>query len=388
MHYTSTRVITTLMKNKIVDFFHTGYAFGGIIRYSLFYKKLFLIGVTGTDGKSSTVEFTAKLLRTAGIKTAHYSSININDSLNEVGNASKMTTPGRAGVHRFLAQSARSGATHAVIEITSEGIKQHRHLGVVFDRLVYTNISPEHIERHGSFKKYIKTKMSLLHSLKKDVGIVLWNCSDDELRKRQYLFQKYPNVPVITNGKKEKDPFVEINYRMALETARSLGVEAELTSTEKQLPGRFECLLETPRVFVDYAHTPVALEMCLTSIRKNEKGRIIHVFGAAGGGRDAWKRPILAKISEKYADIHILTEENSFDEPFEHIAEDIKKGFSPGAEVYVFSKREEAVKKAFSFAKRDDVIVCTAKGSEVVIAGPNGTMRGYNERVFIKQCLS
>jgi UDP-N-acetylmuramoyl-L-alanyl-D-glutamate--2,6-diaminopimelate ligase len=376
---------------KLIDRLHILYSLWGILFYKRRYKNIFIIGVTGTDGKSSTVVLTARLLRKSGIKTAHYSSISINDGEDEVMNVYKMTTPGRAGLHKFLAKSAKNNVTHAVVEITSEGIKQWRHLGIKFNTLVYTNITPEHIERHGSFVNYKQTKLSLLKSLKNTSSdFVVWNGLDKELISEFELFNKYKNYKLQTsaNSINSENPFIDINYQLAKLVTDKLGVVVNLTEAEKQLPGRFEYYKGSPSVLIDYAHTPNALSICLQSARKLCSGRLIHVFGAAGGGRDTWKRPLLAKISEQYADVHILTEENSFDEPVIKILNDIKAGFSADAEVYMDLLREEAIKRAFKMAKPKDLIVCTAKGSETVIAGPRRSKRLYNEREFIKLCLN
>lgn len=384
-----------VIKNKswirIIDRLHILYSWCGTLFYRQLYKRVSIIGVTGTDGKSSTVVLTARLLRKAGIRTAHYSSINIHDGVSEVMNIYKMTTPGRAGLHKFLARSARNNVTHAVIEVTSEGIKQWRHLGIKFDVLVYTNITPEHIERHGSFANYKQTKLSLLKFLKKSLNVfVVWNESDAELVSEVKLFNKYKNYKVKTSAENtnSKNPFIDTNYQLAKTVSDKLGMVADLNEAEKQLPGRFEYYKNNPSVLIDYAHTPNALNICLQSARNICKGRLIHVFGAAGGGRDAWKRPLLAKISEQYADVHILTEENSFDEPVVKILEEIKAGFSSNTEVYIDLVREVAILRAFRMAKSEDLIVCTAKGSETVIAGPKRSKRPYNEREFIKLCLN
>ena len=208
---------------KLVDGLHALYSWWGTWFYRWRYKNIYIIGVTGTDGKSSTVVLTARLLRKTGIKTAHYSSISINDGEHEMVNVYKMTTPGRAGLHKFLANSVENNATHAVVEITSEGIKQWRHLGVRFDTLVYTNITPEHIERHGSFTEYVQTKLSLLRSLKRisklnldGVGVVIWNGADKELKSVSKVFSQYKNYRAeILDTKNNSNPFINTNYQLA-----------------------------------------------------------------------------------------------------------------------------------------------------------------------------
>lgn len=371
---------------KVIDCYHFVFAFYGWVRFSHQYKKLKIIAVTGTDGKSSTVVLTARLLRKAEKKVAHYSSLSIHNGDSEKNNSYKMTTPGHAKLHKFLAKAAQAGCEYAVVEITSEGIKQWRHWGINFSILVYTNITPEHIERHGSFEKYKHTKLSLLKSLKKD-GLVVWNATDEELNKEIKVFAKHKNQAVVFENEVEVlDPFISQNYLLACSVVSELGYQTELKEKEKKLPGRFNFFPGQPAVLVDYAHTPRALDICLQASRQITHGKVIHVFGAAGGGRDVWKRPILAKFSEQLADVHILTEENSFDESVFDIIDDIKKGFTDRSSVHIVPKREDAIEKAFSLACPEDMIVCTAKGSEAVIAGPNRSMRPYNEIEFVNIC--
>lgn len=376
---------------RLRDYLHLLVSLYGLIRYRHTFKRLCIIGVTGTDGKSSTVMYTARLLRKGGVKTAHYSSVTISDGDAETVNSKKMTTPGRAGLYKFLSEARQNDCTHAVIEVTSEGIQQWRVFGISFDILVYTNITPEHIERHGSFERYRDTKLSLLRQLRAKThwtstgrGMVFWSAQEKELAKTLGTCPKY--FPVNPEKVISDSPFVALNYSLSLAVAKACGVEAVLESEELQIPGRFEFFRGSPSVVVDYAHTPNALEMCLSAARQITAAKIIHVFGAAGGGRDTWKRPILARISEKYTDIHILTEENSFEEDTGSILADIKKGFSSLDPVYIVPDRRQAIRLAFELANPGDLIVTTAKGSETVIAGKNHIHHPYNEREFVKQC--
>lgn len=401
---------------KVRDSLHLFYPLGAYLRYGLLGKKMTVIGITGTDGKSSSVAFTAHMLRTAGYQTAHYSSVSIHDGLAERKNESKISTPGRMGLHRFLADARRKGATHAVVEITSQGMIQHRHRAIGFTLVGVTNVTPEHIEAHGGFARYRKSKASLLRVLlPENRGAVLSDeahaeladmipariptttCSfsggafrgtlhSSSLEHTAFAIEHAGNRGEIRMG--FGGPFVHENALFSAGLALTLGVSlADVTSalaTQVPVDGRCEVVSTKPLVIVDYAHTTAALEAFLAYMRRHTGGRIVHVFGAAGTGRDRAKRPVLARLSERYADISIVTEENPFDELEEHITREIRSGFSAAHDVRVVPKREDAVALAKSLLGPDDVLLLTGKGSETVIVGPRRQRRIYAESAYAR----
>lgn len=406
-------------KDTIKNIYHFFLSIIAAIRYGFPGRGLTIIGVTGTDGKSSTVTMVAHILRTSGFRTAHFSSVSHDDGSGVEENTMKMTTPGRGYLQEFLSRAKKNGCTHAVLEITSEGIRQHRHRYIPFHILVFTTLTPEHIERHGSFDDYAKTKISLLDFLQRD-GVCLVHDGDENLL---HMFQTRPHVSVGATEKHSQyhsvliqndwthsvaditargnvtrlslslgGPFVVQNALMAIAVSVELGIPStqavHALSLLRSIPGRCEVLSSSPLVVVDYAHTVSAVEQMLGYARKHTKGKIIHVFGAAGGGRDRWKRPLLAKFSQTHADISILTEENPFDEDPQTIFRDIRSGFSSEDSVFEESTREEAVKRGLSLLGPDDTLLLMAKGSETVIAGPRKSMRGYNERQFVSLCIN
>lgn len=382
-----------------------------------------MIGITGTDGKSSTVLMTAHILAAAGYKTAYISSVAMSDGVASWPNTLKMTTPGKGYIHRFLASAKEKGATHAVLEITSEGIKQHRHRFVRFDHVAITNITPEHIESHGSFARYVAAKRSLICLMRARLGsrpAVTLNADDPVLagwiqngvhaetisRKRGkgtvwYISHEasltHACFEVECEGERVRctlamgGPFVVRNAALALAIGRAYGVPLALGSRALAslscIPGRFEVMHDRPWVIIDYGHTLAALSELLPFLRQHVNGRIIHVFGAAGGGRDRTKRAQLAKLSQQYADYSIVTEENPFDEDPRHIERDIISGFSDTHPYVTYTMREDAVRHACAIAHPEDCVLLSAKGSETVIAGPHGTKRPYNEREFVNGLL-
>ncbi len=410
-----------IVTQKIKNIFHGVFPIVGMFRYGKVGNNIKVIGVTGTDGKSSSVLLTAAMLRAEGHKVAHFSSISFHDGDTERLNQSKMTTPGHMELQKFLSQAIKNGCTFAVLEITSQGILQHRHCHIGFSLVGITNITPEHIEAHGGFEKYRNTKLSLINSLKKEnFGLVIDKETYDDVS--QYISKE---IVTVTTGIHRKDielqcrvisesidgisleiqyqekivaiqttlagPFILHNISFAARMATVCGVSLEAikkaVETFEIIPGRFEIVNRQPLVIVDYAHTMNALEILLPYVRKNTQGKLVHIFGAAGGGRDSYKRPLIAQLSERYADVSVLTEENSFDEPLEHIIQAILQGFSNKYQVHTVYNREDAVKFGLSLlASPDDTLLLTAKGSETVIMGPKSTRRPYNERAYI-QCL-
>lgn len=410
-----------IVPQKIKNVLHGIFPVFGVFRYGIVGDTIKVIGITGTDGKSSSVLLTAAMLRVAGHKVAHFSSISFHDGVTEQINQSKMTTPGHMELQKFLAQAIKNGCTFAVLEITSQGILQHRHRHIGFSLVGITNITPEHIEAHGGFENYRDTKVSLIQFLKKEnLGCVIDKETYDEIKR--YIPKE---TIVVTAGIEHDDdelqcriinestsgisleiqrhhkkvliettltgPFVARNISFASRIATVCGVSLDdiqkAVESFEVIPGRFEIINKQPLIVVDYAHTINALEILLPYVRKYTKGKLIHVFGAAGGGRDSYKRPLIAQLSEDFADVSILTEENSFDEPIESIIQGISQGFSKEHQVHVVHNRENAVAFGLSLVSSpDDTLLLTAKGSETVIMGPHRSKRPYNERAYT-QCL-
>src|SRR3989344_5696879 len=179
-------MIKTLLKKFIPDFligwYHFKLAFLGAILYGFPSRKIKVIGATGTDGKSTTVNLINKVLEEGGYKTASISSISFKIGQEERPNNLKMTMPGRFAIQKFLSQALKAGCQYAVLEVSSEGIKQYRHKFIDFDAAVFTNLSPEHIEGHGSFENYKKAKGQLFKAAK---NIHIINIDD---KNAEYFF--------------------------------------------------------------------------------------------------------------------------------------------------------------------------------------------------------
>src|SRR3989339_1950371 len=175
--------VRKLIPGFVLSIYHYKLALLGALIYGFPSRKLIIIGVTGTSGKSTTVDLITKILERSGEKVASISTIRFKIANKEWKNNLKMTMPGRFKIQKFLRQAVNAGCQYAVLEVTSEGIRQHRHRFIDFDTAVFTNITPEHVERHGSFEKYREAKGKLFQSCK---NIHITNLDD---KNAEYFLQ-------------------------------------------------------------------------------------------------------------------------------------------------------------------------------------------------------
>jgi len=412
----------------LLGWYHLGWAALGAIVYGFPAKKMTVIGVTGTDGKSTTTEMITRILKEAGHKTCSTSSVWFQIGDRKWRNTLKMGMPGRMFLQKFLRDAVKEGCTHAVIEVSSEGILQNRHKFLNFRCAVITNLSPEHIERHGSFEKYRAEKQKLFRAA---THVHVVNGDDENVSyflqipaKELYVYglKKAPILPEITlylaaehivehrdgtnfqiNGRgfqlKLIGRFNAYNALAAICVGLALGISMETCRNAlakmDRMPGRTDPVITKPfTVLVDYAVTPKALENLYSGVRRLfAPKKLVCVFGACGGGRDKWKRPILGKIASTHCDIVILTNEDPYDENTHQILSQIKSGVSRAESrdkalspsVYEILDRREAIRKALSIAQEGDVIVVSGKGSEDSIAVAGGKRISWDERKVVKE---
>ncbi len=370
----------------LLDWYHFILAFLGAFFYHFPSKKIKVIGVTGTNGKTTTTEMIAKIFEEAGYRVALMNSIRFKIGEKEWLNALRMTMPGRFKIQRFLRQAVVSRCQYAVLEVTSEGIKQHRHRFIDFEIAVFTNLAPEHIEAHGGFEKYRAAKGKLFQACK---NIHIINRDDPNAS----YFLQFPALKKILYSKKDKNSLLhsirllgEFNIYNALAAIKvGLTQGVDLATCQKAIekiggiPGRMEEVISKPfKVFVDYAFTPNALEKVYQTLTQNfnpsAAQKLICLFGACGGGRDKWKRPILGEIADKYCQKIILTNEDPYDEDPMEIIKQIEKGIKNkelGRDYWKILDRRAAIKKSLELASQGDVVVITGKGCEpsIVIKG-------------------
>ena len=364
-------------------------------------RAMLIIGVTGTNGKSTVVEFTHHIFMNADIPVASLSSLRTRIIEKEGRNESDMTMPGRFALQRFLARAQAAGCRTAIIEVTSEGIAQSRHCGIDFDIAAFTNLAPEHIERHGSFEAYRDAKAELFKSLatsfRKDAGIKKTIVVNGDDEHAEYFLQYPADQKIIYTMTPTQSPsyqgganggvmitadqynfdltlpgaFNIANALCAAAIARSQSIPKEIIKKAieevETIPGRMEYIQKKPfAVIVDYAHTPDALEKVYQTLKfKEGVNKLICVFGAAGGGRDKWKRPELGRIASLYCDEIILTNEDPYDENPKEILHQIAQGLTARFSRYAFVlNRREAIERALRAAKDGDIVIITGKGAE------------------------
>jgi UDP-N-acetylmuramoyl-L-alanyl-D-glutamate--2,6-diaminopimelate ligase len=381
----------------LLSLYHFILALFGAILYGFPSRYLKVIGVTGTNGKTTTTEMIFKILEEAGYKTALINSIRFKIEKEEEPNLLKMTMPGRLFIQKFLRKAVNEGCQYAVLEVTSEGIKQHRHRFIKFNTAVFTNLSPEHIEAHGSFEKYREAKGKLFQACK---NIHIINRDDPNAE----YFLRFPCAKMFTFGKEDKDiilastkilgDFNAWNAAGACKVGLSQGIDWKICkkAIEKieKVPGRMEEVISEPfKVFVDYAFTPHALEKVYQTLKtlypKTSKlnRKMICVLGSAGGGRDKWKRPVLGELAAQYCDKIIVTNEDPYDEDPMEIINQVAEGTKGKAEKIL--DRREAIKKSLELAKQNDIVVITGKGCEPWICVKGGKKIPWDDRKVVRE---
>jgi len=375
-------------------------------------RKLTLIGVTGTDGKTTTTNLIFHILKKAGFETGMISTVNAVIGGQRLDTGFHVTTPDALDVQRYLAQMVEAGLTHCVLEATSHGLGQWRVAGCDFDLAVVTNITHEHLDFHGSYEAYRAAKGRLFELVreaeKKDFDpprAVVLNQDDSSY---EYLAEITEGLDTICYGLRSGADVRAVSIDSTLEglsfhiigsagrkqiqsslygsynvfnilaayavTVEGMGLDPVLTAEAIAdmdcIPGRMERidLGQDFTAIVDFAHTPNALENALLSARGLTDGNIIAVFGSAGL-RDQAKRNMMSRVSARLADITILTAEDPRTESLDRILEDMAagaedEGAQPGKNLLCVADRGDAIRKAVAIARPGDLVISCGKGHE------------------------
>jgi UDP-N-acetylmuramoyl-L-alanyl-D-glutamate--2,6-diaminopimelate ligase len=373
-----------------------------------------MVGVTGTNGKTTTVGLLRHLLHEAATPAASIGTLGVlRDSAGEVvPGGSGLTTPGVVELQRVLRQLRDSGVQRVAMEVSSHSLDQRRVEGVDFEVAVFTNVSRDHLDYHQTMEAYVAAKARLLDYVTPDGVAVVnaddpsWNVLPNGRRKVRFGMTMKADVSAtdirwtsrgsewtLVAGSERANVSLPLlgafNVANAIGAAaaawtlgQSLGQIAEKLSASPQVPGRLERLLERPAVLRDYAHTPDALDRSLDAVRPFVSGRLIVVFGC-GGDRDRGKRPQMGAIAESKADRVILTSDNPRTEDPERILDDIAAGMH-GSNHERIEERRAAIARALELAAPDDVVLLAGKGHETYqIRGT--TALPFDEKVIVRE---
>lgn len=406
--------IRRFIPRNIFSFFNPAYHWILASLAALWYgfpsKHIKVIAVTGTKGKSSTTEILNAILEGAGFKTALSNTIRYKVNEDSHPNLFKMSMPGRFFAQRLIRRAVNEKCHFMVMEMTSQGALLYRHRFIQLDALVFTNISPEHIEAHGSYENYLDSKLSIarnMHLSKKSPRIIIANADDKESAKflaheveEKILFSAKDAEPfeigdrgieLTLNGKAVRSKlsglFNLYNILAAARTAQAFGVsdDAIIRAVEKieSIPGRVERIRSSKgfEAVVDYAHTPDSLEKFYQVFSKT---RNICILGGTGGGRDSWKRELMGRLADRYCTEIILTNEDPYDEDPRKIVEDVAKGIKDRSPKIIMDRRE-AIREALQMAKEGDSVLITGKGTDPYIMGPNGTKLPWSDAKVVRE---
>jgi UDP-N-acetylmuramoyl-L-alanyl-D-glutamate--2,6-diaminopimelate ligase len=385
-------------------------------------RGLKVIAVTGTNGKTTTINYINEILKEAGHKTAMFSTalieIDGDTQLNDL-NATVGTTE---RMQEFFRDAKKAGVDYVVLEITSHALQQHKLDGVPIEVAVMTNLTQDHLDYHKTMDEYAAAKAKLFKNEPKfivlnrdDAWYDYYNKFPAGAQKITYgkhieaeakidytkLYKKGSEATIVIDHQTKLDlatalpgTFNIYNMTAAAATAYLLGIKlndiVEGIANLEGVPGRFERVVEGMGydVVVDYAHTPDALEQLLQAAKEVTKNRTILVFGATGD-RDKTKRPIMGEIAARLADRIILTDEESYNEDPQAIRDQVRDGIETAgatAKLTEIPDRREAIEKALSIAKKDDIVLITGMGHEQFRI-VNGEKLPWNDAAVVRELL-
>ena len=369
------------MVDRVKGLLHWFEALFAAVYFGFPSRKLDVIGVTGTDGKTTTTTLIYEILKARGLSVSMISTVHAVVAGKSYDTGFHVTNPRAWHVQKYLSDAARHHDTHFVLETTSHGISKHRVDFVRFTVGVVTNVTHEHLDWHKTFHAYLWVKAKLLIRAKtavinRDESVLYDAVSPILTNKHVVTYGLSRNASVNSKSHPFRTPLIgEFNrYNCLAAIAATQALDVPLSVAQKAIatfygiPGRMEIVAVKPyRVIVDFAHTPNAIAQALKAVRMISKKRLIHVFGSAGL-RDSTKRPFMGKASAAYADLIVLTQEDYRTEDVNRIIEEIASGIPAGKTVVKMPDRDEAIGYALSRARPGDTVIITGKGHEKSLA--------------------
>jgi UDP-N-acetylmuramoyl-L-alanyl-D-glutamate--2,6-diaminopimelate ligase len=441
------RLLKKLVPAAVVDRYHLALSKLSSARFRHPSERMVVIGVTGTNGKSTVCVMIARVLEEAGFRAGYTTTVSFKVAEKEWLNDTKMTMLGRFRLQGLLADMAAAGCDYAVVETSSEGIKQHRHAGIHYDAAVFTNLTPEHLESHGGFENYKKAKGELFAKLARDpakklkgkpvpkVIVANLDSSHGEYFLSFRANKKYGFLREGGGGGQEKRlaewPLAivkaldvklgaegssfsvrDVPFRLNMPGAfnvenalaaisyglsQGIGLETMAAGLAKLpgVPGRLE-RIDAGQEFtaiVDYAPEPESFRKLYEVVAALPKKRVIHVLGSTGGGRDRDRRPVLGRLAAQGADIVIVTNEDPYDDDPMSIIEDVAagaraEGKADGKDLFAVIDRGEAIAKAVALAGPGDLVLLTGKGAEQAMCVENGKKIPWDDRAKLREAIT
>lgn len=413
----------------------------GALLYGFPSRKMIVVGITGTKGKTSTANFVWSCATVAGMKAGIITTANIRIGDEESMNHYHMTMPGRFAIQRTMREMVKKGCKLCVVETTSEGLKQWRHAGIDYDVAIFTNLTPEHLPSHGgSFEAYKKAKgalfSSLRHSRQKTIDgavvqkIVLANNDSEhapyylglvsgaaqtfslqaasDFKAEQVQESRVGVTFVVHDAARHSRVPYELSVLGAFNIYNALPAIALMKvwsipeekiqtgiKTLALIPGRMEVVAHAgtfpATVIVDYAHEGQSMNVATDASRRmlGPNGKLIVLLGAEGGGRDKTKRKAMGEIVAQKADLVIVSDVDPYEDDPVEICEDIAKfveagGKKRGENLFVIGDRRSGIAKALSFAVSGDIVLITGKGAEQSMVVKGGSIT-WDDRVVVRE---